>query len=79
MHLTFLNISLTLEKKMIDVYITTGFDDKVVATIPKYELKEWLEDRERLCKAMGFETKLAPRMLHVVDNDVVHSVYFTRN
>lgn len=64
---------------MIDVYITTGFDDKVVATIPKYELKEWLEDRERLCKAMGFETKLAPRMLHVVDNDVVHSVYFTRN
>lgn len=79
MHLTFLNISLILEKKMIDVYITTGFDDKVVATIPNYELKEWLEDRERLCKAMGFETKLAPRMLHVVDNDVVHSVYFTRN
>lgn len=79
MHLTFLNISLILEKKMIDVYITTGFDDKVVATIPNYELKEWLEDRERLCKAMGFETKLAPRMLHVVDNNVVHSVYFTRN
>jgi hypothetical protein len=79
MHLTFLNISLILEKKMIDVYITTGFDDKVVTTIPNYELKEWLEDRERLCKAMGFETKLAPRMLHVVDNDKVHSVYFTRN
>ena len=79
MHLTSLNISLILEKKMIDVYITTGFDDKVVTTIPNYELKEWLEDRERLCKAMGFETKLAPRMLHVVDNDKVHSVYFTRN
>lgn len=73
------SINSILEYKMINVYITTGFDDKVVATIPHYELKDWLEDRERLCRAMGYETKLAPRMLHVVDKDVVHSVYFTRN
>ena len=33
---------------MIDVYITTGFDDKVVTSIPHYQLEEWLEDREML-------------------------------
>lgn len=39
---------------MIDVYITTGFDDKVVTTIPYNELEDWLINRETLCKAMGY-------------------------
>ena len=31
---------------MIDVYITTGFDDKVVTSIPHYQLEECLKDRD---------------------------------
>lgn len=63
---------------MIDVYITTGFDDKVVDTIPHYELERWLEDRERLCNVMGYQTKRTHRLLHVLDNEELRCVYFTR-
>ena len=64
---------------MIDVYITTGFDDKVVETNPHYELEDWLIHRESLCKVMGYETKRTNRLLHVLDKDMLHCVYFTRN
>lgn len=64
---------------MIDVYITTGFDDKVVTTIPYNELEDWLINRETLCKAMGYTTKRTDRLLHVLDNGRLDTVYFTRN
>ena len=64
---------------MIDVYITTGFDDKVVTTIPYNQIEEWLEDRERLCRAMGYETKRTNRLLHVLDKGRLDTVYFVRN
>jgi len=64
---------------MIDVYITTGFDDKVVTTIPYNQVEEWLEDRERLCKAMEKKKKRTNRLLHVLDKGRLDTVYFVRN
>lgn len=64
---------------MIDIYITTGFDDKVVTTIPYNQIEDWLEDRERLCQAMGYETKRTNRLLHVLDKGKLDTVYFVRN
>lgn len=39
---------------------------------------EWLQDRGRLARAIGFETKQTDRMLYVLDKGEVLALYYYR-
>jgi hypothetical protein len=42
------------------------------------DASEWIQDRARLARAIGFETKQTDRMLYVLDKGEVLALYYYR-
>jgi hypothetical protein len=42
------------------------------------DVSEWMQDRARLARAIGFETKQTDRMLYVLDKGEVLALYYYR-
>lgn len=65
---------------MIDIIYERYSDglQKVLETVNHSEATEWLDERGRLARAIGFDIKRSGRLLYVLDKEEVLALYYYR-